>query len=137
MVYLYTPDLTVYPYVHDLCYVIFSKFKFHVTCASCPLQGCLSHPIPNTWCFNCINFRLQKHPPPHNSTLFCTYITILILFSLFIHTWSDHLVLYIRSIFFCNFLKILILFPYGCWHLHHCIPPPIPYTRCFELINFR
>ena len=86
IVFLYTPDLTVYPYVHDLCFVIFSKFKFHFTCASWPLQCCLSHPIPNTWCFNFINFRWQKHPTPHNSTLFCTYITILILFSLFIHT---------------------------------------------------
>ena len=136
MVYLYTPDLTVYPYVHDLCSVIFSKFKFHFTCASQPLQCSISQPVPNTWCFNCINFRLQKHPSfPHNSTLFCTYITTLIISSLFIHPWSDHLVLYARSIFFVIFSKFL--FTYGCWHLHHCIPPPIPYTRCFELINFR
>ena len=49
------------------------------------------------------NFRLQKCSPPTNLLCLSTFITILIMTSLFIHPWPDCLSLCAWSMF-CNFL---------------------------------
>ena len=54
---------------------------------------------------------LQKCPPPMIPLYFSTDITILIIISLFIHPWPDHLVLYGCFMFFLIFSKFQFCLP--------------------------
>jgi len=78
----------------------FFKISILFTCGWRPLQHSIFWPLSYTRFLKWINFRLQKFSLPLIPLCFSTYITILLIISLFIYLWPDHLVLYTLSMFF-------------------------------------